>query len=117
EDRATRLGGRNTLLAALRGAFAPRRVVYALVLIIRVAQVAVPAAILLYTSVKDARPTDADYFSLEFTLENFQKAFASGRLLQVTLTTVWFALGSTLVALVLGTYLAWVVARTNAPFR
>jgi len=117
EDRAARLGGRNTLVAALRGAFAPRRVVYALVLLILVAQVAVPAAILLYTSLKDARPTDADYFSLEFTLENFQKAFASGRLLQVTLTTVWFALGSTLVALVLGTYLAWVVARTNAPFR
>lgn len=116
EDGA-RHAGRDSLAAVLRGAASPRRVVYALVLIILVAQVAAPIAILLYTSVKDARPTDADFFSLQFTLENFQQAFASGRLLQVTWTTIQFALGSTLVALALGTFLAWVVARTNAPFR
>ncbi|MFY1695273.1 ABC transporter permease [Solwaraspora sp. WMMA2101] len=91
--------------------------VYGLVLVILLAQVALPIAILLYTSVKDARPTDADFFSLEFTLDNFRDAFASGRLLSVTWTTVQFAVGSTLVALALGTFLAWIVARTNVPLR
>jgi iron(III) transport system permease protein len=105
------------LASILRGALSPRRVVYVLVLVILLAQVALPVAILLYTSLKDARPTDADFFSLSFTLENFRSALSSGRLVEVTWTTIQFAAGSTLVALVLGTFLAWVVARTNAPFR
>ncbi|MFY1636519.1 ABC transporter permease [Solwaraspora sp. WMMB335] len=117
EGWARRTTGRVTRLPALRGVFTPRSAVYGLVLVILLAQVALPIAILLFTSLKDARPTDADFFSLNFTLENFRDAFASGRLLRVTWTTVQFAGGSTLVALALGTFLAWIVARTNAPFR
>lgn len=117
EGRTRRVTGLVDSFRALRGALSPRGVVYGLVLVILLAQVALPIAILLYTSVKDARPTDADFFSLEFTLDNFRDAFASGRLLSVTWTTVQFAVGSTLVALALGTFLAWIVARTNVPFR
>ncbi|WFE27236.1 iron ABC transporter permease [Solwaraspora sp. WMMD791] len=117
EGRTRRVIGLVDSFRALRGALSPRGVVYGLVLVILLAQVALPIAILLYTSVKDARPTDADFFSLEFTLDNFRDAFASGRLLSVTWTTVQFAVGSTLVALALGTFLAWIVARTNVPFR
>jgi len=86
-------------------------------LLVLLAQVALPIAILLFTSFKDARPTDSDFFALDFTLENFSRAYDSGRLLEVTWTTVQFAGGSMLVSLVLGTFLAWVTARTNAPFR
>ncbi|WP_326552121.1 ABC transporter permease [Micromonospora sp. NBC_01813] len=117
EGRAPFTTGRTTRFSALRGALSLRRAVYGLVLVILLAQVALPIAILLFTSFKDARPTDADFFSLSFTLENFRDAFSSGRLLSVTWTTVQFAVGSTLVALVLGTFLAWIVARTNVPLR
>ncbi|MDG4764373.1 iron ABC transporter permease [Solwaraspora sp. WMMD406] len=117
EGQARFLAGRFTRLSALRRVLSLRGAVYGLVLIILLAQVALPIAILLFTSFKDARPTDADFFSLTFTLENFRDAFASGRLLSVTWTTVQFAVGSTLVALVLGTFLAWIVARTNVPLR
>ncbi|MDG4828289.1 iron ABC transporter permease [Solwaraspora sp. WMMD1047] len=117
EGRARRITGRTTRFAALRGVLSLRGAVYGLVLVILLAQVALPIAILLFTSVKDARPTDADFFSLTFTLDNFRDALSSGRLLSVTWTTVQFAGGSTLVALVLGTFLAWIVARTNVPFR
>lgn len=112
-----RLPGRAGVVPGLRGALSPRRWIFVLILVALLGQVAVPVAILLYTSLRDARPTDADFFSPEFTLDNFSQAFASGRLLDVTWTTVQFAGGSMLVALVMGTFLAWIVARTNAPFR
>lgn len=117
-ERGTRpAAGRVLRRPDLRAVLSARTVVYGLVLVILLAQVALPIAILLFTSLKDARPTDADFFTLDFTLDNFRNAFSSGRLLSVTWTTVQFAVGSTLVALALGTFLAWIVARTNVPFR
>jgi iron(III) transport system permease protein len=101
----------------LRGKLTPRLLVFLLVLVWLFAQVALPLIGLVYTSFKDVRPTDAAFFDLDFTWQNFRTAYDSGRLLEVTWTTVKFAGGSMLVSLVFGTFLAWVTARTNAPFR
>lgn len=112
-----RVGPLLPLPAAVRELFAPRRWILAVMLLVLAGQVLLPIGVLLFTSFKDVRPTDVDFFSLQFTLENFRRAYASGRLLEVSWTTAKFAGGSMAVSLVLGTFMAWVTSRTNAPLR
>jgi iron(III) transport system permease protein len=52
-----------------------------------------------------------------FTLENFTRLLSQANLLRSAGNSLVFALGATVVALVLGGTLAWIVERTNAPFR
>lgn len=52
-----------------------------------------------------------------FTLENFARLTANGQFVQSAINSVVFALFSTLLAILLGGSLAWIVERTNAPFR
>ncbi|PLP55860.1 iron ABC transporter permease [Mesorhizobium loti] len=52
-----------------------------------------------------------------FTLENFARLAANGHFLQSTINSVVFALLSTVLAILMGGSLAWIVERTNAPFR
>ena len=52
-----------------------------------------------------------------FTLENFARLAANGNFLQSTINSVVFALLSTVLAILMGGSLAWIVERTNAPFR
>jgi len=75
--------------------------------------VVVPLVLLGISSV---RPTG---FPLEpgFTLGNFSKVFLAGDFGALLWTTVVFALGSTVLAMVLGTGLAWLVERTDLPGR
>lgn len=51
------------------------------------------------------------------TLKNFATILSGARELQVLGNSLVFALGSASVAVVLGTALAWLAERTNAPFR
>lgn len=52
-----------------------------------------------------------------FTLDNFARLAESGKVLRSTVNSFVFALLSTLLAILLGGTLAWIVERTNAPFR
>lgn len=52
-----------------------------------------------------------------FTLDNFTRIAATGQFVESTINSVVFALFSTLLAILLGGTLAWIVERTNAPFR
>lgn len=52
-----------------------------------------------------------------FTLDNFARLTANGYFLQSTTNSVVFAVSSTVLAILLGGSLAWIVERTNAPFR
>lgn len=75
--------------------------------------VVVPLVLLAISSV---RPTG---FPLEpgFTFSNFSKVFLADNFPRLVQTTVIFALGSTALAMVLGTALAWLVERTDLPGR
>ena len=53
----------------------------------------------------------------EFTTANYRNVYAEPLLYEALLNSATFAIGSTLVALGLGTPLAWIVTRTNTPFR
>jgi iron(III) transport system permease protein len=53
----------------------------------------------------------------EFTLGNYIGAYTSGDTLHLLWNSVQFATGTALLALVVGTFFAWVNERTNTPFK
>lgn len=88
----------------------------ALVVLILVYQVVIPLAMVIWTSLKLERPGEAGFFDLSFSLANYVRAFGSRDFWQATWNTLGFALVSTALSFGLGTFLAWVVHRTNTPF-
>lgn len=73
-----------------------------------------PLAILLFYSLWSVGPVDDGG---TFTLENYRKTFLSGSTYRLLYNTAIFGMGSVALGLVFGVSLAWVVERTNAPFR
>ena len=65
---------------------------------------------------KVERPGEAGFFDPSFSLANYVRAFGSGGFWQATWNTLYFAIASTALSFGLGTFLAWVVHRTNTPF-
>lgn len=79
--------------------------------------VIVPLVVLVFGSFKAVAPGTPNYFTLDLTLDNYVRAFASRYLPRATLNTLIFAFGSSTIAFVFGAFLAWVTERTNSPFR
>ena len=52
-----------------------------------------------------------------FTLENYREAFTGGENLALFTTSIQFAFGAAVLALCIGTLLAWINERTNTPFK
>jgi iron(III) transport system permease protein len=52
-----------------------------------------------------------------FTFENYSEAYGSADTLVLLVNSIQFALGTSLLAFVLGTILAWMNERTNTPFK
>ena len=88
----------------------------ALVVLILVYQVVIPLLMVVWTSLKVERPGEAGFFDLSFSLANYVRAFSSRDFWLATWNTLYFALASTGLSFGLGTFLAWVVHRTNTPF-
>ena len=96
----------------------PKTYIFLAVAAVLVWEIAIPLIILLWGTVSGARPGADDYFSpSSLTLDNFRRAFDGGQVTGVLWDTFLFAAGTTVVAFTLGTYLAWVVERTNTPLR
>lgn len=72
-----------------------------------------PLGMLLYGSFWTTRPG----FAGAFTLDNYIKAYTNTETYQLLLTTVLLIGAKTIVAVVLATALAWIVTRTDTPFR
>ena len=75
---------------------------------------AMPIGILLYGSLLS---TPVMVSNGSFTLQNYVKAFFDAEAYGLALNSLQFALGSSIFAFVIGTYLAWVNERTNVPFK
>ncbi len=88
----------------------------ALVVAILVYQVVIPLLMVVWTSLKIERPGEPGFFDLSFSFANYVRAFASRDFWQATWNTLYFAVVSTALSFALGTFLAWVVHRTNTPF-
>jgi iron(III) transport system permease protein len=72
----------------------------------------VPIAVVMWGAFRDGQPGEPGVY----TLAKFVRAY-QGTLVQTVGNTLIFALGSALVCLSLGTFLAWVTERTDAPLR
>src|ERR1700738_4913610 len=103
---------------APRPAFAPRLELKTVVIGLCVALVAwlalVPLVFLLWQSF--LTPQTASVAS-RYTLENYWAAYFRSETAELFLNSVEFASGSALLALILGTGLAWMNERTNTPFK
>jgi iron(III) transport system permease protein len=85
------------------------------VILLLVYQVAVPFAMIVWTSFKTVRPGDHGFLSFDFSLANYIRAYATQEFWSATWNTLKFATASTVSAFILGTFLSWVVERTNTP--
>jgi iron(III) transport system permease protein len=92
-----------------------QRVVLTLLVLILIYQVGVPLLMVVWTSFKVARPGEPAFFSFTFSLDNYLRAFGSRAFWSATGNTLRFALASVAISFSLGTFLAWVVDRTNTP--
>jgi len=52
-----------------------------------------------------------------FSLKNYKDLLSTPGTGPLLLNSLWFAVGSSVVALVIGTLLAWIVERTNTPYK
>jgi iron(III) transport system permease protein len=87
----------------------------ALVFLVLIYQVVIPLLMVVWTSLKVERPGEPGFFQLTFSLRNYARAFGSGDFWRATWSTLHFAVASTALSFGLGTFLAWVVHRTNTP--
>ncbi len=92
------------------------RIAFLCLVVVLIYQVVLPFLLIIWTSLKIARPGDPGFLDLSFTAANYIRAFATREFWEASINTLSFALVSTLFSFVLGTFLAWVVARTNTPF-
>ncbi len=86
------------------------------VLIVVVLMVLTPVLFLVLGSFSKARmPSEFSFWTLSF--DNYAKVWSDSSTYGVLANTLWFASGSTAVGLLLATGLAWLVERTNLPFK
>ena len=91
------------------------RVALVLIVLILIYQVLVPLLMIVWTSLKTVRPGEAGFFDLSFSLDNYLRAFGSREFWRATGSTLYFGVASSLLSFVMGTFLAWIVHRTNTP--
>jgi iron(III) transport system permease protein len=92
-----------------------REIALGVLVVVLAYQVVIPFVMIIWTSLKTARPGEPEFLSLTFTLANYVRAFGSASFWRTTWNTLGFGLASTLLAFVMGTFVAWVVERTNTP--
>ena len=92
-----------------------RIIVFALVAVLAY-QVLVPLLLIVWTSLKTIRPGEPGFLELRFTLANYARAYGISEFWEASLNTLYFAGVATLCAFCAGTFLAWVVERTNTPW-
>ena len=99
----------------MQGRFGWKEAALALLIAVLAYQVVIPFVMIIWTSLKLARPGEPDFLSLSFTFANYLRTYGSAAFWRTSWSTLSFALASTLVAFVVGAFMAWVLARTNTP--
>jgi iron(III) transport system permease protein len=98
-----------------RASFGWKEAVLALLIAVLAYQVIVPFLMIIWTSLKTARPGAAGFLDLSFTLANYLRAYGNAAFVRTSLNTLGFALAATLIAFVVGVLIAWLIERTNVP--
>jgi iron(III) transport system permease protein len=92
----------------------PRRVLAAVLIVVLAVLVVPPVLMLVRSSLADLAP---DGSTVGWTLAHFRKLLADRGLVVSFVNSLAFAAGSATVSLLIGGVLAWLVERTNAPFK
>ena len=71
----------------------------------------------LFFTVKSSLYVEKGFEPARFSLKNYSDLFSMQGTSAMLRNSLWFAIGSSLIALLLGSLLAWIVERTNTPFR
>jgi iron(III) transport system permease protein len=108
---------RPSLISGVTAAASPRNLILVVVVLVLVWQVAVPIFMVLWGSVKTVSPGREGFWDLTVTFDNFRRAYADPTFWQATWTSLILATGATAFAMAAAIFLAWVVERTNTPFR
>jgi iron(III) transport system permease protein len=96
--------------------FGWREIALALLIAFLTYQVIIPFLMIIWTSLKTARPGEPEFLSLSaITLANYARAFGSASFWSTSANTVGFALAATLLAFAMGAFIAWAVERSNTP--
>ena len=72
-----------------------------------------PLVMLIIGSLKGGAPWD----NATFSLQGYQKAYSDLSTYQILATTIWLGLVRSVLSLALAIFLAWVVTRTDTPFK
>jgi iron(III) transport system permease protein len=107
-DAAPRGDGRSTLERLREVLFRPRTLVAIAVTVVVGYLALVPLGYLLWTTFTDAEG---------FSLGGFARAYGSNRIGSLVGNSLWFAIGSALLSLAVGTALAYFNVRTDVPFK
>jgi iron(III) transport system permease protein len=95
--------------------FGWREAALALLIAVLAYQVVVPFVMIIWTSFKQARPGEPDFLTLSFTFANYMRVYGSQAFWHTSWNTLSFAFAATVIAFVIGSFMAWVLARTNTP--
>ena len=71
----------------------------------------------LFFTIQSSLYVDRGFNEAELSLKNYTDFLTTPETGVMLVNSIWFALGSSLVALTVGTLLAWVVERTDTPFK
>ncbi|MEK7210412.1 MAG: iron ABC transporter permease, partial [Candidatus Binatota bacterium] len=74
----------------------------------------IPLVMLLYGSIRSAPIGEP---GASYTIQNYVKAYVDREFYLLFWNSLKFAVGTTLVSFLIGTYLAWVSERTNTPLK
>ncbi len=99
----------------VRERFGWQQAALALLIAVLAYQVAIPFLMIIWTSLKAARPGEPDFLSFSFTFANYLRAYGSAAFWRTSWNTMSFAFAATLLAFAIGAFMAWVIARTNTP--
>lgn len=102
------------VVRAFRSLSAGPQILFGAILLIIGYLTFVPLASILYGALTETRPGSAFQ---GLTLDVIVEAYSNARFWNAGLNTVIYAVGVTVVSVAAGTFLAWVVERTNTPFR
>lgn len=109
-----RITSRGNLLSRLAARVNSTSVISIIMIVVMTALMLPPLAVLIRNSLTVSNP---DGSRGAFTLENYSRILSDPYLYASAWNTLLFAALSTLMVLIIGGILAWIVERTNAPFK
>jgi len=104
------------LTARLKSVVHTEKLIWGVCIVVASYLVASPLFMLIFASVRSTKEL-LPFEATRFTFENYIRVFASSATYELFLNSLWYAAGSIIVCTVFSVSLAWLLERTNVPWR